>query len=188
MWKKIISALMTIALVFSLINYMPSVTKADQSGAANYDWSSVTYLDNSAAGDYTNKYKMVVAEGSANIVNIQLPPFATAPGVYVSFADANFGEITVNGTATNDYDQQGAGFILHMTMFPSGTSSVVVKDGSGAVKAELYVKNESGSTEETTNSNYRRNYNYTGRRVVTACSTNKGCEFITFMHSKKDTE
>ena len=62
MWKKIISALMTIALVFSLINYMPSVTKADQSGAANYDWSSVPYLGNSAAGDYTNKYKMVVAE------------------------------------------------------------------------------------------------------------------------------
>ena len=150
MWKKIISALMTIALVFSLINYMPSVTKADQSGAANYDWSSVPYLGNSVAGDYTNKYKMVVAEGTANIVNIQLPGFATAPGVYVTFADANFGEVTVNGTVTNDYDQQGAGFILHMTMFPSGTSSVVVKDGSGAVKAELYVKNESGSTEETT--------------------------------------
>ena len=97
----------------------------------------------SAVADAVGKYKIIVAQGNAEVVNIQEPGFATAPGAYVTFGDADFGDMTVNGVALSK-DVQGAGVIMHLSNFEYKYSEVVVKSGNGSTKAVLHVYYEDG--------------------------------------------
>ena len=100
-------------------------------------WDTVAFTGSSLA-DAVNKYKFVVADGKADIVNIQMPGFATAPGAYVTFADADFGNMTVNG-ANLSKDIQGAGIIIQLKNFTYKYNEVKIENGSGSTKAVIYV-------------------------------------------------
>lgn len=150
MWKKIMSILMVVALALTTINYIPSKISASQSDAQNVDWSTVEYVKTSGeCSEYADTYKMKVGQGSANIVEIQKLSFAREKGVYISFLDTDFGEITLNDQVTTAYDIQGTGIIFHVSMFTEQYSSLVIKNSSGAVKAEIYVYNKNASSTET---------------------------------------
>lgn len=116
--------------------------------AADYDWSTVGYLKTNGEGTaYADTYKMVVAQGNANIIEIQ-KAFAKEVGVYTTFANAEFGEITINGKPTTNYSPQGAGIIFHISLFTEKYNTLVVKNPDGSVKAVLYVYNEKASATE----------------------------------------
>ena len=68
------------------------------------DWSSIAYLaDGAGDGAYANKYKVAAAFGQ-NVINIQQPGFAAAPGIYTNFP-AGISSCTLN---EGDYVIDGA--------------------------------------------------------------------------------
>ena len=110
------------------------------------DWSSVSYL----AGTAEDQYKVIAVSGVKEVVDVQQPGFATATGIYVTFADADFGTMTVNGN-TLSADVDGAGIIAHLSNFTDKYSTVVIKKSDGSEKAVFFVYNaKAGSTETTT--------------------------------------
>ncbi|MCI8955854.1 MAG: hypothetical protein HFG29_02550 [Eubacterium sp.] len=149
MWKKIVASLLVLTLVIATLNYVPSKTQASQNDVQNYDWSSVSFLGNGSGNQsYTDVFKIAVGQGNPEIVNIQNPGFASEAGIYVTFSDADFGEITINDKATTAFDKQGAGVIFHVSAFKEQYNSLVVKNSAGSVKAELYVYNKNGTSTE----------------------------------------
>lgn len=153
MMKKRIALLLVAALVITSLNFAPSPASASQSDAEGYDWSTVSWLSaNAECSEYADTYKMVIGQGNANIDVIQNPGFATEKGVYVTFSDADFGDITLNDVTTSAYDIQGAGIIFHVSMFKEKYNSLVIKNSAGGVKAELYVYYKNAASEETTES------------------------------------
>lgn len=109
------------------------------------DWNSVSYL----AGTAEEQYKVIAVSGVKEVVNVQQPGFATASGIYVTFADADLGEMTVNGK-TLSADVDGAGIIAHLSNFTDTYSTVVIKNSSGSEKAVFYVYNAKAGSEDTT--------------------------------------
>ena len=103
--------------------------------AAEKDWSAEDFISSSDA-TYNDTYK-AIKDGAINeIVNIQ--PADDTLGLYVSFADADFGTITVNGKAA-DIKVAGAGIWFKLSNFTDMYSDVVITNGAGTVKATLYV-------------------------------------------------
>ncbi|MCR5737928.1 MAG: CotH kinase family protein [Eubacterium sp.] len=158
MGKKLLSIMMVLALMFTTMNYVPKQVKAAQSDVQNYDWSSVDYIgcDGSALA-YVNKVKVAVVDNSQfdNYVNIQTGA-ATQPGIYMTFQGADFGDILLNGEPFTSYDVQGAGMWIHVAALGE-YNDLVVKNASGATKAELYiykseVEEESGEQPSETQS------------------------------------
>ena len=149
MWKKIVASLLVLTLVTAAFNYLPSKTEASQNDAQNYDWSSVSFLGN-GSGDqsYTDVFKIAVGQGKAEIVNIQHPGFASAAGIYMTFSDADFGDIMINDEVTTAFDKQGAGVIFHVSAFKEQYNSLVVKNSAGSIKAEMYIYNKNGTSSE----------------------------------------
>jgi len=108
--------------------------------AAEKDWSAEDFISSSDA-TYNDTYK-VIKDGAINeIVNIQ--PADDTLGLYVSFADADFGTITVNGK-TADIKAAGAGIWFKLSNFTDMYNDVVITNGAGTVKATLYVYNKNG--------------------------------------------
>ena len=108
--------------------------------AAEKDWSAEDFISSSDA-TYNDTYK-AIKDGAINeIVNIQ--PADDTLGLYVSFADADFGTITVNGKAA-DIKVAGAGIWFKLSNFTDMYSDVVITNGVGTVKATLYVYNKNG--------------------------------------------
>ena len=108
--------------------------------AAEKDWSAEDFISSSDA-TYNDTYK-AIKDGAINeIVNIQ--PADDTLGLYVSFADADFGKITVNGK-TADIKVAGAGIWFKLSNFTDMYSDVVITNGAGTVKATLYVYNKNG--------------------------------------------
>ena len=108
--------------------------------AAEKDWSAEDFISSSDA-TYNDTYK-AIKDGAINeIVNIQ--PADDTLGLYVSFADADFGTITVNGKAA-DIKVDGAGIWFKLSIFTDMYSDVVITNGAGTVKATLYVYNKNG--------------------------------------------
>ena len=108
--------------------------------AAEKDWSAEDFISSSDA-TYNDTYK-AIKDGAINeIVNIQ--PADDTLGLYVSFADADFGTITVNGKAA-DIKVDGAGIWFKLSNFTDMYSDVVITNGAGTVKATLYVYNKNG--------------------------------------------
>ena len=108
--------------------------------AAEKDWSAEDFIGSTDA-TYNDTYK-AIKDGAINeIVNIQKADDTL--GLYVSFADADFGTITVNGKAA-DIKVAGAGIWLKLSNFTDMYSDVVITNGAGTVKATLYVYNKNG--------------------------------------------
>ena len=108
--------------------------------AAEKDWSAEDFISSSDA-TYNDTYK-AIKDGAINeIVNIQ--PADDTLGLYVSFADADFGTITVNGKAA-DIKVDGAGIWFKLSNFTDMYNDVVITNGAGTVKATLYVYNKNG--------------------------------------------
>ena len=108
--------------------------------AAEKDWSAEDFISSSDA-TYNDTYK-AIKDGAINeIVNIQKADDTL--GLYVSFADADFGTITVNGKAA-DIKVAGAGIWFKLSNFTDMYSDVVITNGAGTVKATLYVYNKNG--------------------------------------------
>ena len=108
--------------------------------AAEKDWSAEDFISSSDA-TYNDTYK-AIKDGAINeIVNIQ--PADDTLGLYVSFADADFGTITVNGK-TADIKVAGAGIWFKLSNFTDMYSDVVITNGAGTVKDTLYVYNKNG--------------------------------------------
>ena len=108
--------------------------------AAEKDWSAEDFISSSDA-TYNDTYK-AIKDGAINeIVNIQKADDTL--GLYVSFADADFGTITVNGKAA-DIKVDGAGIWFKLSNFTDMYSDVVITNGAGTVKATLYVYNKNG--------------------------------------------
>ena len=108
--------------------------------AAEKDWSAEDFIGSTDA-TYNDTYK-AIKDGAINeIVNIQKADDTL--GLYVSFADADFGTITVNGKAT-DIKVAGAGIWFKLSNFTDMYSDVVITNGAGTVKATLYVYNKNG--------------------------------------------
>ena len=108
--------------------------------AAAKDWSAEKFIGSTDA-TYNDTYK-AIKDGAINeIVNIQ--PADDTLGLYVSFADADFGTITVNGKAA-DIKVEGAGIWFKLSNFTDMYNDVVITNGAGTVKATLYVYNKNG--------------------------------------------
>ena len=108
--------------------------------AAEKDWSAEDFISSSDA-TYNDTYK-AIKDGAINeIVNIQ--PADDTLGLYVSFADADFETITVNGKAA-DIKVAGAGIWFKLSNFTDMYNDVVITNGAGTVKATLYVYNKNG--------------------------------------------
>ena len=108
--------------------------------AAEKDWSAEDFIGSTDA-TYNDTYK-AIKDGAINeIVNIQKADDTL--GLYVSFADADFGTITVNGKAA-DIKVAGAGIWFKLSNFTDMYSDVVITNGAGTVKATLYVYNKNG--------------------------------------------
>ena len=108
--------------------------------AAEKDWSAEDFISSSDA-TYNDTYK-AIKDGAINeIVNIQKADDTL--GLYVSFADADFGTITVNGK-TADIKAAGAGIWFKLSNFTDMYNDVVITNGAGTVKATLYVYNKNG--------------------------------------------
>ena len=89
------------------------------------DWSSIAYLaDGAGDGAYANKYKVAAAFGQ-NVINIQQPGFAAAPGIYTNFP-AGISSCTLN---EGDYVIDGAGMILYLSAFTAKVTAVSVLAG-----------------------------------------------------------
>ena len=108
--------------------------------AAKINWTEKNFIS-SIIPVYSNTYKVVESGAIQEVVNIQ--EYDGVVGIYVSFADADFGTITVNGK-TADIKVAGAGVWFKLTNFTDMYSDVVIKNGAGTVKAALYVYNKNG--------------------------------------------
>ena len=114
---------------------VPTVPVAEEK-----DWSAEDFIGSTDA-TYNDTYK-AIKDGAINeIVNIQKADDTL--GLYVSFADADFGTITVNGKAA-DIKVAGAGIWFKLSNFTDMYSDVVITNGAGTVKATLYVYNKNG--------------------------------------------
>ena len=140
--------------------------------AAEKDWSAEDFISSSDA-TYNDTYK-AIKDGAINeIVNIQ--PADDTLGLYVSFADADFGTITVNGKAA-DIKVAGAGIWFKLSNFTDMYNDVVITNGAGTVKATLYVYNKNGvdnskKDDETTTSAPAQNETTTAAPVQNETTT-----------------
>lgn len=108
--------------------------------AAKINWEGKNFIQSSIPV-YSNTYKVVESGAIQEVVNIQ--EYDGVVGLYVSFSDADFGEITVNGKTAN-VKIEGAGIWFKLSNFTDMYSDVVIKNGAGTVKATLYVYNKNG--------------------------------------------
>lgn len=105
------------------------------------DWSAVDFLGGTAEG----QYKAIAVSGSVQeIVNVQSPGFATAEGIYITFDNADFGNMTVNGN-TLSKNVEGAGVLAHLSNFTNMYNTVVIYNSDGSQKAVIYVYNAKGN-------------------------------------------
>ncbi len=110
------------------------------------DWSAINYL----TGTAEKQYKAVVASGTGQeSVNAQKPGGATEEGIYISFNNVDFGEMTVNGKALSK-TIEGAGILLHLSNFKDMYSTIVINNKDGSQKAVIYVYNSKGNNNTET--------------------------------------
>lgn len=111
------------------------------------DWSSIAWLANASGNAaYTEKYKAVAGDpGPSNIDVIQSPGWATKPGLYMTFPNADFRNFSLPASC---YDLQGAGVIFHMDAFTAQETKVFVNVG-GTVRSFTiyYVDGTAGPAE-----------------------------------------
>lgn len=108
--------------------------------AAKINWKEKNFIS-STIPVYINTYKVVESGAIREVVNIQV--YDGVVGIYVAFADVDFGDITVN-EKTADIKVEGSGVWFKLTNFTDMYNDVVITNGAGTVKATLYVYNKNG--------------------------------------------
>lgn len=130
-WKDIVE----IESRLIIYNY-DSVTISSQ-----LDWTQRRFIL-SAIPEYSNTYKGLCSGAFAQeIVNIRSD--TDGAGIYISFNNADFGEITVNGK-TADVKIEGAGILFKLTNFTDMYNDVVIENGAGTIEDTLYIYNKNG--------------------------------------------
>lgn len=109
--------------------------------SAKINWAEKNFIV-STIPEYSNIYKADESGAIQEVVNIQ--NYDDGVGIYVSFTDADFGEITVNGKKA-DVKIAGSGVWFNISNFTDVYSDVVIKNGAGTVKASLYVYYKNGT-------------------------------------------
>lgn len=98
------------------------------------DWSSIAYLaDGAGDGAYANKYKVAAAFGQ-NVINIQQPGFAAAPGIYTNFPAG----IDACSLPQGKYVIEGAGMVLYLSAFTQKETPVTVTAGGVDYAFKVY--------------------------------------------------
>ena len=98
------------------------------------DWASIDFLGGPA--EYANQFKVCKADGEhPGVVNIQQPGWATEVGIYMTFPNAAFGEISLPATA---YDVDGAGIIFHLSAFTQEYTEVSVVVDNNPIVFTVY--------------------------------------------------
>jgi hypothetical protein len=98
------------------------------------DWSSIAYLaDGAGDGAYANKYKVAAAFGQ-NVINIQQPGFAAAPGIYTNFPAG----IDACSLPQGKYVIEGAGMVLYLSAFTQKETPVTVMAGGVEYAFKVY--------------------------------------------------
>jgi len=96
------------------------------------DWDAIDFLgDGSPEQSFGNQFKVCKAGDQPNVVNIQKPNFAAETGIYVTFPNAVFGEISL---AEGQYVIEGAGMVLYLSAFTEEYTEVTINwDGNDIV-------------------------------------------------------
>lgn len=107
--------------------------------ASAVDWSTIDWAgDVTGGGTFANKYKVATPNGGS-FLNIQKPGWASEAGLYISFPDANFGEVRINGEKTK-YAVEGAGICLYVSNFTAQETEVqVMNKANSSSQWTLYV-------------------------------------------------
>ena len=104
------------------------------------DWSSIAYLaDGAGDGAYANKYKVAAAFGQ-NVINIQQPGFAAAPGIYTNFPAG----IDACSLPQGKYVIEGAGMVLYLSAFTQKETPVTVTAGGVDYAFKVYYADGEG--------------------------------------------
>lgn len=148
--KKVIATVCAMAMVVGSVAINNNTTivaeeqtaQSERTEAAGFaDLLNEAFLNGDVG---QNQYKATCGKGLiAGIVNIQQMPGAAEFGIYVTFKDANIGEMTVNGVKLNAF-VEGSGVTMYLTNFKYMYSDVVVKNADGTQKAVVYVYNAQG--------------------------------------------
>ena len=110
------------------------------------DWNSITFLEDGANGGASaNRYKFYCSDSRVAAVNIQLPGFGTAAGIYATFPAG----ISSSSLSSDLYDIQGAGVILHLDAFTEEYTTFTVTDALGTYTCVVY-NAKAGEPETTT--------------------------------------
>lgn len=108
--------------------------------SAKINWAEKNFIF-STIPEYSNTYKVVESGAVQEIVNIQT--YDDGVGIYVTFTDTDFGDITVNGKVA-DVKIAGSGVWFKLSNFIDVYSDVKIKSGAGTVKSSLYVYYKNG--------------------------------------------
>lgn len=104
------------------------------------DWNSLPWLgDGAGDGAYANLYKVDAAFGQ-NVINIQKPGFASAPGIYTTFPAA----ISSCSLEESGYVIDGAGMILYLSAFTAKVTPVTVQAGGIDYAFKVFYANGTG--------------------------------------------
>lgn len=109
--------------------------------SAKINWAEHNFIL-SELPEYSNIYKATWSEEQVQeVVNIRSD--TDGAGIYVSFYNTDFGEITVNGKTAN-VKIEGAGILFKLTNFSDVYSDVTVKNGAGEIKCTIFIYNKNG--------------------------------------------
>lgn len=110
--------------------------------SAKINWSEHNFIT-SGLTEYSNTYK---ATWSGSLVQevVNIRSDTDGAGMYVSFNNADFGEITVNGKTAN-VKIEGAGILFKLSNFTDVYSDVTVKNGDGEIKCTIFIYNKNGN-------------------------------------------
>lgn len=108
------------------------------------DWSTIAFLaDGAGDGAYANKYKVDAAFGQ-NVINIQQPGFAAAPGIYTNFPAG----ISSCSLPESGYVIDGAGMILYLSAFTAKETAVTVEAGGVSYEFKVYYADGTGEISD----------------------------------------
>lgn len=119
------------------------------------DWNAIGWIGNgSGNAAFTDKYKVSAGDpGPSSIANIQSPGWATKPGLYMTFPNADFRNFSLPASC---YDLQGAGVIFHMDAFTAKETKVHVNVGGTVRTFTIYYEDGTEGPAEIYDINFAR--------------------------------
>lgn len=120
---------------------------------AGINWGEISWLVNASGNAaYTNKYKALAGDpGPSNIDVIQSPGWATKPGLYMTFPNADFRNFSLPASC---YSIQGAGIVFHMDAFTAKETTVHVNVGGTVRSFTIYYEDGTETPAEIYDVNF----------------------------------